>query len=150
MGISALQYQKRLNPLLSLNYLQSKVRNIVISDQKTLKQEKIDEFEQGLRPDGNIIGEYRSKDYQEYKYSQNPLARGNVDLILTRSFTNKLFVKGSDSKFIFDSSDIKTGNLIGKYGRDIMGLNQDWFNIRQNDIYRLVLVEQIKREQNIG
>jgi hypothetical protein len=81
----------------------------------------------------------------------NPLAGfGNVDLILTGSFVSKLFLKSfRNGKFLFDSSDVKKNNLVSVYSGEIMGLNQDWFNIRQNDIYRLVLTEQIKRKYKI-
>jgi hypothetical protein len=56
------------------------------------------------------------------------------------------FTRGS---FRMDSTDSKTGNLLGKYGSDIMGLNQDWFEKRQKEIYRFVLIQKIKKVAQI-
>jgi len=128
------------------------VEQIILSDRERLKEQKINEFERGLRPDNNRIGGYQNGEYANEKNQMNPLAGfGNVDLIYSGSFVSKLFLKSlKNNEFLFDSSDVKKKNLVGKYGGDIMGLNQDWFNIRQNDIYRLVLTEQIKRKYKIG
>lgn len=125
------------------------VSKIVISDQKRLKEQKFNELEQGIRPDGDKIGYYSNSemgyDYADFKNKINPLAGfGNVDLLLTRSFYNKMFLIGNNRQFIFESSDIKTPNLKAKYGLDIMSISQEWFNTRQSDIYRLVLQQQIK------
>jgi hypothetical protein len=49
---------------------------------------------------------------------------------------------------MFNSTDNKTGSLIGRYGIDIMGLNQDWFNNRQRNIYKPVLDFEISRILN--
>jgi len=127
------------------------VEKIILSDQKTLKEEKINEFSHGLRPDNSKIGVYKDAEYAIFKDHINPLANGYVDLLLTRQFSGGLFVQRfSPRTFIFNSSDSKTGNLIGKYGIDIMGINQEWFDIRQKDVYRLVLVQQIKQIYKIG
>jgi len=85
-----------------------------------------------------------------FKYHINPRARGYVDLMLTHSFTNKMFVIPYGDGYLFDSNDSKTGSLVGKYGGDIMGINQDWFDIRQRDVYRLTYVFNIKRICNIA
>ena len=155
MGISAKQYQSRLSPLLSQSKLKEIVTTIVLSDQERLKERKVNEFTQGERPNGEKIGEYSSSsigaEYAFFKNRINPLAgMGNVDLMLTRSFTNKMFVIQSGKGYIFNSSDNKRGNLIAKYGTDIMGLNQDWFNNRQSEIYRITLLYLIKQNYNIG
>lgn len=121
----------------------------MLSDKESLKREKINEWEQGLRPDKSIIGHYRDQEYREYKYSQNPRAKGNVDLLLTRGTANSLFVQSEGKReFIFGMND--KYNLVGNYGYDILGLNQDWFNIRQNELYRITLVYQIKKNYKIG
>lgn len=131
------------------------MEEIVLSDQKPLKEEKINEWEHGLRPDGNGIGTYSPTemgyDYADFKNKINPLAGfGNVDLLLTRQTARTLYVHKASKKgsFIFGMND--THNLIGRYGIDIMGLNQDWFDKRQNDIYRLTLVYNIKKNYKIA
>lgn len=151
VGISAKEYQMRMKPLLNQTTLTELVATIAMSDQKILKERKVNEFTKGIRPDGEIIGNYRSQSYAAYKNRLNPLAgSGKVDLMLTRSFTNKMFLKRSNREYIFGSSDIKAGTLIGKYGLDIMGLNQDWFVKRQSEIYRITLVFLIKRDYRIA
>lgn len=150
MSISVKEYQSRLSQVLNQSTIESLVSEIVLSDQTKLKAEKINEFTKGERPDESIIGTYQDADYAFFKHAINPMANGNVDLMLSRSFVNKMFVKNFSNGFIFDSTDSKTGALIGKYGLDIMGLNQEWFNKRQNDIYRLTLVFTIKKKYKIA
>jgi len=126
------------------------VSEIVLSDQKQLKARKIDEWEQGVRPDGDKIGTYRDHEYAIFKDHINPRANGYVDLLLTRQTANSLFVhKGSQSRgFIFGMND--RYNLVGKYGLDILGLNEETFFKRQDEIYRFVLINQIKKKYKIA
>jgi hypothetical protein len=121
-----------------------------MSDEKVLKERKLSELTRGERPSGDKIGVYKDAEYAIFKDRINPFADGYVDLLLTRSFYNKMFLKNYGREYIFNSSDSKTGNLIGKYGLDIMGINQAWFEQRQRDIYRLTLVQMIKINNKIG
>jgi hypothetical protein len=41
-------------------------------------------------------------------------------------------------------------NLVGKYGKDILGLNQETFEKRQADIYRYTLIYIIKKDYKIA
>jgi hypothetical protein len=50
--------------------------------------------------------------------------------------------------FLFNWND--EHNLVGRYGLDILGINQDWFDKRQKDIYRLTLTYQIKKKYKIA
>lgn len=120
------------------------VAQIVLNDQKELKKAKIDEFERGELPDGNRIGYYRDKNYREFKQTLNPLASGTVDLILTGRTVSTLFVRrsGSPRAYIFGMND--RYNLIGKYGIDILGLNEQTFEQREARAYAPELVKLIK------
>ena len=101
-------------------------------------------------PDGSIIGNYQSAEYAIDKYQMNPLADGHVDLMVTRSFVNHLFVdKIRPRHYLFNSSDWKTDRLIGKYGIDIMGLNYDYWSNRQMQVYLPVFKFMIKRKANL-
>lgn len=150
MAISAEQYQKRLQPLLNLSAVQSLTEKIVLRDKQALKNEKIDEWQEGERPDESKIGTYRNKNYRELKKVLNPKANGYVDLLLTGQTASTLFVhKGSEKgSFIFGMKD--THNLIGRYGKDIMGLNQTWFINRQKEVYLSKLIQEIKRKYKIA
>lgn len=122
----------------------------MLSDQKNLKEEKISEWEQGLIIDGVEKREYRSADYAIFKREINPLAKGHVDLLLSRQTAKTLFVrKGlTNSGFTFGMTDYH--NLLGKYGNGILGLDQEWFNKRQADIYRITLVYIINKDYKIA
>ena len=117
---------------------------------KLLKAEKINEFEQGVRPDGTRIGTYRDPEYKQIKLAQNPKADGYVDLLYTWRTARSLFVHiGSEPNgYLFGWTD--NYNLVGKYGLDILGLNQEWFDKRQKDIYRYTMIFQIKKQYKIA
>jgi len=131
------------------------MKEIILSDQKNLKEEKHNEFLRGEKPDGNKIGRYSLSDegqnYADFKNQVNPLAGfGNVDLLLTRRFFNSMFVtpyyKGA---YIFDAKDEKRNLLIAKYGLDIMGISQEYFDKRQKEIYSIALIYNIKKYAKI-
>ena len=148
MGISAKEYQKRLQPLLNQSTMKNLVQQIVLSDEKRLKEQKIDEFGQGVRPDGNRIGIYRDPEYKQIKLMQNPKADGYVDLLYTYRTARSLFLRPYNKGFLFNWND--EHNLVGRYGLDILGINQEWFNKRQEDIYRITLVYSIKKDYKIA
>jgi hypothetical protein len=148
MPISPAEYQRRLKTV-TQGWLEKTMIDMVTGDDG-LKELKRDELEMGLRPNGQIIGLYRFTEYEIMKYRMNPKARGKVDLILTGSFVGGMYAiyRGS-RKFLFNSKDKKKGQLVGKYGDDIMGLNQSKFDKRQKELYAPVLIFQIKRYAKI-
>lgn len=86
-------------------------------------------WKKGLRPDGNIIGNYRSFAYEMEKRQRNPLANGNVDLIDTGALNRNLVVNyfGSSLFNVF-STDEKAVDIAQKYGLDVYGLTEDEIN----------------------
>jgi len=144
MGVSLNQLKKRLQKV-SQSKLQKKVEEFVLTDIE-IRNLKRAEFKRGELPDGGIIGVYRDPGYQIMKQRMNPLAGGDVDLILTGKFTNQLFVKSlNNSKFIFDSQDEKTSILKARYTDEIMGLNPETFEKLQKEKYAPKLITYIKR-----
>ena len=148
--VSAAEMLRRLQTI-NKEWLHQKVTETVIDDQESLKKIKIDEFTHGLRPDGEKIGQYSKTDegqmYADFKNQINPLAGfGNVDLLLTRRTANTLFIREFGKGYMFGMRD--THNLVGRYGVDILGLNQETFNQRQKDIYRYVLINDISKVLN--
>lgn len=131
------------------NKLEEIVQKIVLSDEQALKERKEFEFTRGLRPNNTKIGVYRDPEYAIFKDNINPLGNGYVDLMLTRSFLNKMRVQRDvKNEFIFNSSDYKQDMLLGKYGGDILKINQEWFEKRQIEIYKFRLVFDIKKILN--
>ncbi len=123
------------------------VEEIVLSDQKRLKEEKIKEWEQGLIIDGVEKREYRDPEYAIFKQQINPLADGYVDLMLSHQTARSLFVIPTQKRgFLFKMNDIH--NLEGRYGEGIRGFNQETFDKRQEDIYRYVLIQDIQKILN--
>ena len=144
MGISLNQLKKRLQKV-NQNKLQKKVEEFVLTDLE-IRNLKRAEFKRGELPDGGIIGVYRDPGYQIMKQRMNPLAGGDVDLILTGKFTNQLFVKSlNNSRFIFDSQDEKTSMLKARYTDEIMGLNPETFEKLQKEKYAPKLIKYIKQ-----
>lgn len=85
-----------------------------------------DRWIKGKRPDGTIIGEYRDPFYREQKLLQNPIAGGNVDLILTGALSFDLTVfPTSGGDFNIFSKDEKALSIADKYGLDVYGLSPD-------------------------
>jgi len=148
--MSPTEYQKRLQPLLNQSKLEQIVAEIVLSDNRNLKDEKVNEWELGIRPSGDKIGTYRDPEYAIFKDQINPKGNGYVDLLLTRQTANSLFVHRASQprEFIFGMND--RYNLVGKYGLDILGLNQETFDKRQSDIYRYTLIYIIKKDYKIA
>lgn len=111
-------------------------------DLVTLKE---NEFKRGDRPNSSIIGTYRSRSYSLLKQRQNPLAGGDVDLILTGDFINSAYLKRpSAGKYLFGFRDQKARSLFSKYGTDIAGLNQNTFNLFLKEKIQPNFVREIK------
>jgi hypothetical protein len=70
------------------------------------------------------IGRYLSGVYARFKAEMNPKpGTGNVDLRLTGSFQDQMFMKVQGEGFEIGSTDSKAGDLENKYGVQIFGLN---------------------------
>jgi len=120
---------------------------LILNDQQALKEEKINEFEQGLRPNNSLIGRYRDPNYANLKRLLNSRANGNVDLIFTGRTVSTLFVKPLNKGYVFGWDD--KYNLL-RYGLDILGINYEWFLKRQSEVYRFQLVKKIKTQNKIA
>jgi len=71
----------------------------------------------GKDVDGNIIGQYRNRDYEMFKVGLNSRANGNVDLTLTGALGRGLTIKkNNDKTYEIFSSDNKFQEISKKYG----------------------------------
>lgn len=123
------------------------MEDIILSMPKPIKEEKRNEFELGVNPDGTQIGLYRDFFYAEGKNFMNPRAGfGAVDLILTGRFVNELFPErlGAD-RYLFQSALDYGRDLFNKYGNQIGGINQSEFERIQKDFYLPYLRKYIKQ-----
>ncbi len=128
----------------------------IVTKDNTILQAKRNRLSQGLAPNDEIIGRYRNADYAVFKQSINPRANGNVDLILTGSFSNQLFVKSlNNSRFLFDSRDEKAPMLFGRSyhqgvnGKVLRGLDKQTFDDLQRKDYAYDLISYIKQITNL-
>lgn len=83
-------------------------------------------WKKGKRPSGEIIGSYKDYGYEMMKLQQNPLAGGNVDLILDGGLNENLVVNYLNGSFfnIF-STDEKAVSIAERYGLDVYGLTTE-------------------------
>lgn len=115
--------------------IESRLKQVTPSKVESLLKEEIQKngqqivnlvrtrWEKGLRPDGSIIGNYRSFAYEMEKRQRNPLAGGKVDLIDTGSLKDKLVVNYlGNALFNIFSEDKKAVMIAKKYGLDVYGL----------------------------
>lgn len=83
-------------------------------------------WEQGKRPDGSDIGEYKNFSYEMMKRQMNPKAGGKVDLMLEGDLESGLelnYLRGSF--FNIFSSDKKAVSITERYGLEVFGLSVD-------------------------
>ncbi len=75
---------------------------------------------------------YRSKVYAEEKNRMNPgPGMWNPDLILTGAFVESFTAKLSGQSIDFEATESKADDLIEKYGKDVLGLEdtqQEYYN----------------------
>lgn len=130
----------------TLQQIQGQTQRVIQADQE-IKSEKIDEFRAGQLPDGSLIGQYANESYRLFKISLNPLARGNVDLILTGAYTGALFVERvQGDRYRFNSTDEKAEPLRQKYGDQIRGLNMQTFRDLERTKYAGEIVQWLNNK----
>lgn len=111
---------------ITVNHVENLFKNEILANQKEIVELVRERWKRGLRPNGDIIGNYRSFFYQQEKLQRNPLAGGNVDLIDTGALNRELVVNYvGNSVFTIFSTDEKALLIADKYGLDVYGLSLD-------------------------
>lgn len=106
--------------------VQEIVENLILKNKEEVVEQVRTQWKNGLRPSGEIIGIYKSFAYNREKLAQNPLAGGNVDLILTGDLNEGLTLnKLRQGMFSIFSTDSKAVSIAQKYGLDVYGMNPD-------------------------
>lgn len=113
-------------------------------DMKRIQREQM---LQGLNADGVPIGQYKSDKYAAMKAAMNPLPGfGNVDLKLTGSFQDELFVDVRGEEYIIDSADSKAVFLIENYTDKAIGLNDASLDKYAQEYAGPQLIEQAREK----
>lgn len=133
--VSCAEYLRRLRTVAQKGVLEEIVQECIIKEEATLKILKEQDFLEGDIYGTNSKDTYASKDYAKYKLELNNMAGGHVDLINTGAFIDSFKLKKPKGNlYLFDATDSKKGELVNKYGIDIMGLNQKVFEKFQIEI----------------
>ncbi len=149
-SLSLSELQRKLQKL-DLRTIQQATRKLILQE-RAIVFRKQDELELGQRPDGDIIGTYRDTDYMEFKKQINPLAGGNVDLILTGATKNALFIEAvGDNGFRLKSRDPKWPKLMAKYmeSGDLERINEEAFNDIQSQEIAPNLIKELRKVTGI-
>ena len=134
-----------MQPLTKITVLRDMVREELIKEEDTLRMLKEQDFLEGDIYGNGAKDTYASEDYSRYKMSLNPLAGGFVDLIKTGAFIDSFKLnKPKENRYLFGATNSKRGELVKKYGIDIMGLNQGVFDKFQKEIIAPRFVRKIK------
>ena len=123
------------------------VNEQLVKEEENLKLLKEQDFLEGDIYGNGTKVDYAWKSYAEEKLLQNPKAGGNVDLINTGAFIDSFYLlKPKQNKYLFGAKDKKRNKLVGQYGNEIMGLNQDVFDKFQIEIIKPRFVREIKKQ----
>jgi len=142
---SAAEMLRRLQSVSKITTLREMVYEHIKVNEDKLRDLKYDEYEQGDIFSNQTTRRYKQGWYGNMKYEGNPRAGGNVDLILTGNFINSFKInKPEQNKYLFGATDSKRNKLVGMYGIDIMGLNQDTFNSFQQNIIAPLFIKNLK------
>ena len=76
-----------------LKDIDTNIEILILFNSKKITNNVVKRWEIGRGVNGGKIGEYRSSEYKAFKVSKNPRANGSVDLTLTGSLGDKIFIK---------------------------------------------------------
>jgi hypothetical protein len=135
-------YNKQLlNAKLELSQIDTNIEILIMFNSKKITDKVVKRWEFGMGVNGGKIGEYRSRDYKAFKVSKNPQANGSVDLILTGSLSEKIFISQVGDVFEVKSKDYKFFDIGKKYGFEQFNLTTSETNQLIQDLYYKVMEE---------
>lgn len=101
---------------------EKELKSIILTHVDVLVDLNTSQLMKGIRSDGTSLGNYKSKDYANFKRTLNP--NGVVDLKLTGAFHESFYVRKSEFPIVIDAKDKKRNELVNKYGEKLFGLTQ--------------------------
>ena len=119
---------RKLSPVVVQNNILETIRK---NSKRVLDMNK-EQLLQGEDSKGEMLMPYRSVAYADMKLTYNSL--GVTDLKLEGSFHNGFFLNADNFPFYIFSRDEKTRKLVGKYGIDIFGLDENNLHTLAEDI----------------
>lgn len=110
---------RKLSPVV----MQAEILKVLKTNQRTLVRMNTEQLMEGKDAEGGLLEPYKSNSYAERKLKLNPL--GVTDLKLTGKFHGGFFVNVDKFPAYVFSRDDKTRKLVGQYGSDIFGLDEE-------------------------
>lgn len=117
-------YQDQLKKSISQSEISKIVGDLIILNTGVLITDVRERWQHGQSVSGGIIGRYSWDDYRLYKQSLNPLAGGNVDLMLTGALSDALTVRKVGNEYQIFSTDSKYEKLGRQYGFEEFGITE--------------------------
>lgn len=102
----------------------------------------------GKKPNGDIIGVYRSLDYAIFKKQKSNAPFKIVDLTLTGALGNNIQIElfnAQKGTFEVFSTDVKFQSIVDKYGLDNFNITEEQTNSIINEVTKLVYETIIKK-----
>ncbi len=133
----------------SVNVKQIFVETLDETSDTIINTIKYEQLEYGIKGDGNSIGIYKSKIYEEMKSRMNPKARGDVDLKYSGDWYNSLRFDKKAYGGIIKSNDKKDRMLTNKYGEDIKALTDAHKKEYMENPLRPLMMEKIRNAMQL-
>lgn len=111
-------YQKRDNLLKIVNSIRFILADEIRKERKWIIEANRQQLLKGQRSDGKDMPEY-------VEGSKAPSAPGLITLFDSGEFLDSIDSLFNDEGITFESDDYKAGFLLGKYGKEVLGLNQE-------------------------
>ena len=127
-----------------LKDIDTNIEILILFNSKKITNNVVKRWEIGRGVNGGKIGEYRSSEYKAFKVSKNPRANGSVDLTLTGSLGDKIFINPIGDLFEIKSKDYKFMDIGNKYGFEQFNLTSSETNELIQELYYKVMEEYTK------
>jgi hypothetical protein len=124
-----------------LSEIDTNIELLIMFNSNKIKNKIVKRWSFGRGVNGGQIGSYRSRDYKAFKVSKNPQANGRVDLILTGSLGDKIFISQLGDVFEVKSNDYKFFDIGKKYGFEQFNLTISETNQLIQELYYKVMEE---------
>lgn len=129
----------------SRSHIEAMVNEVILTDSEMIIRDVRERWIHGDGVEGGVIGIYRSKDYELFKASINPLAGGAVDLILTGKLAGGLAIRKQGDLYQIYSTDSKYEAIGKKYGFEEYGLTKEQLDAFYERVYAIVLGELLTK-----
>ena len=124
-----------------LKEIDTNIEILILFNSKNITNNVKKRWEIGSGVNGGKIGEYRSSEYKAFKVSKNPKANGSVDLTLTGSLGDKIFINPIGDLFEIKSKDYKFMDIGRKYGFEQYNLTTSETNELIQELYYKIMEE---------